>query len=87
MFSPSEIIGSELAVLKCLYYEENICHGQSVYEETLLRTSISLGEDFGNSIAFTVINKFGQGGVDQISTAFGNSYFVACRRVIWNGSA
>ena len=36
MFSPSEIIASELAVLKCVYLEENICHGQSIYEETVL---------------------------------------------------
>ena len=82
MFSPSEIIASELAVLKCVYLEENICHGQSIYEETVLITCISLREDFGNSIAFTVMNKSGKGGVDQISTVFGPPYFVSCRRVL-----
>ena len=29
-FLVSEIIASEMAAVNCLYYEENICHGQSM---------------------------------------------------------
>ena len=57
-----------------------------MYEETVLRTCISLRDDFCNSIAFTVINKSGKGGVDGILAVFGPPYFVACQRVLWNGS-
>ena len=56
-----------------------------MYEETVLRTCILLRENFCNSIAFTVINKSGKGGVDQISTVFGHPYFVACQRVLRKG--
>ena len=30
IFLPSEIIASEMAAVKCLYYEGNTCHGQSM---------------------------------------------------------
>ena len=30
IFLVSEIIASEMAAVKCLYYEENICHSQSM---------------------------------------------------------
>ena len=30
IFLVSEIIASDLAVLNCLYYEGNTCHGQSM---------------------------------------------------------
>ena len=30
IFLVSEIIASEIAAVNCLYYEDNICHGQSV---------------------------------------------------------
>ena len=30
MFFVSEIIAFELAVLNCIYYEENTCHRQSI---------------------------------------------------------
>ena len=29
-FLVSEITGSEMAAVKCLYYEGNTCHGQSM---------------------------------------------------------
>ena len=44
---------------------------QSIYEQKLLRTIISQRDIFSNSIAFTVINKYGKGGVVQISRVFG----------------
>ena len=30
IFLVSEIIASEMAAVNCLYYEGNICHGQSM---------------------------------------------------------
>ena len=30
IFLVSEIIASEMAAVKCLYYEGNTCHGQSM---------------------------------------------------------
>ena len=32
-----EITSSELVALNCLYSEENTCHQQSMYEQTLIR--------------------------------------------------
>ena len=37
---------------------------------------------FSNSLAFTVINKYGKGGVVDVSTVFGPNYHLACRRVL-----
>ena len=42
--------------------------------------------DFSNSIAFTVINKYGKGAVLQNPTGFRLVYNLACRRAIWNGT-
>ena len=42
----------------------------------LLRLYRSVGDIFLNSIAFTVINKNGKGGVVHISIVFGLSYMV-----------
>ena len=42
--------------------------------------------DFSNSTALTVINKYGKGGVVQISTVFGPLYHVAFRKVHLNGN-
>ena len=39
-FLVSEIIACEMAAVKCLYYEGNTCHGQSMREETVLRLCI-----------------------------------------------
>ena len=41
-----------------------------------LKSFESLREIFSNSIAFTVINKYGKGGVVQISTVFGPPYML-----------
>ena len=54
--------------------------------QTLLRFCISLRETFSSSIAFTVINKYGQGGVIQISVVFGRVYHVACQTFVLNGT-
>ena len=37
IFFVSEIIGSQLAVLSCLYEEENTCHRQSMCSKGLLK--------------------------------------------------
>ena len=42
-------------------------------EETVLIIFISLREGFSNSVAFTMVNEFGKGGVVQISNVFGPS--------------
>ena len=47
---------------------------------------MSLRENFSNSIQFTVINKCGKGAVVQITTVFRPIYYVACRKVPWNGT-
>ena len=52
--------------------------------QTLLSFCISLRETFSSSIAFTVINIYGQGGVIQISVVFGRVYHVACQTFVWN---
>ena len=61
-----EIIPSELVALNCLYLEENTCFPQLMCKLKVLRFCISLRETFSNSIAFTVINKYGKGVVVQI---------------------
>ena len=78
MFFIYERIASELAVFNCLYSEEDSCHRQSICQQTFLRICISLREAFSGSTAFTVSNKYGKGGVVQISTLFGHPYHVAC---------
>ena len=54
-------------------------------KQTVLRFSISIRETFSNSIAFTVINKYGKGAVVQISTVFRSVYRVACQRASKTG--
>ena len=76
-----ETIVSELVTLNCLYKEENTCHRHSVCWETVLRFSMSLTETFSKSIAFTVINKYGNSAPMQISTMFGLVYHVAFRKI------
>ena len=48
--------------------------------ETVLRFWISRRETFSKSLAFTVINKYGKGGVAQVLTVCAFPYHVACRR-------
>ena len=55
-FLVSEIMASEMAVVTCLYYEENACHNKSMGSETVLRLCMSVREIFSNAIAFTMIN-------------------------------
>ena len=45
---------------------------------------MSITETFCNSIAFTVINKYGKAAAMQISTMFGHLYHVAFRKIPWN---
>ena len=56
IFLVNGIIPSEMAAVNCLYYKENICHGQLMPQEIVLRLFISVREIFLNAIAFTVIN-------------------------------
>ena len=53
-------------------------------QQTVLRFCISLRETFSNSIAFTVINKYGKGAGFQISIVFGPVYHVARPRIFSN---
>ena len=61
-----EIIPSEFVALNCLYQEENTCHRNAACQETVLRFCISLTETFCKTIASSMINKYGKGGVLQI---------------------
>ena len=53
---------------------------------TVLRFYISLGETLSNSIAFTVIKKYGKIAAVQNSAVFGSIYHVACQRILWEGT-
>ena len=77
-----EIIASELVALNSVYSEENTCHPHSMCCKTVLRFCMSLTQTFCKSIAFTVINKYGKGGVLDISTKFEHIYHVAFRRIL-----
>ena len=46
-------------------------------QQTALRFRISPREFFSDSIAFTVINKYGKDGVAQVLTVFGVPQYVA----------
>ena len=52
--------------------------------ETVLRFCLSLRETFSSLVAFTVINKYGESGVIQISALFDPIYHVACRGILSN---
>ena len=65
-----EITSSELVALNCLYSEENTCHQQSMYEQTLIRLCIGLKETFSDSFTFKMITKFGNIAAVQIATMF-----------------
>ena len=54
--------------------------------QTVKRFYILLRETFCNSIALTLINKYGKGAVVQIWTVFGPVYHVAFCRVFRNGT-
>ena len=51
---------------------------------TVITFSISLKENFSNSIAFRMISKYGNDAVVQIATVFGPVHNIACPRVRWN---
>ena len=54
--------------------------------QTILRLFISLRETFSNLAAFTVVKKYGQGALVQISTVFHQVYDAICQTLLWNGA-
>ena len=50
--------------------------------KNILKTLYITKTVFSNSISFKMINKYGEGGVVQISRAFGPPYNVPCQRVL-----
>ena len=83
---PFQIKPSELFELSCIYYEENTCHQQSMFEQTILRDYMSLRVIFSNSITFPVINQYGKGPGVKIESVFRPICHVVCRGVLSNGS-
>ena len=77
---------SELSALICLYWEEKTFDQQSMCSQTVRRFCILLRDTFSNSITFTVINKYAEGAVAQISTVFGLVYHVAFGRIFRSGT-
>ena len=53
---------------------------------SLAQSIMSLTETLCNSIAFTVITKYGKGAARQISTMFGRVYHVAFQKIPRNGT-
>ena len=57
-----------------------------MYSQVVPSFAMSIGENFSDSIALTVINKYDKGAVMEISKVFGPVYHVAIRRVLLNGT-
>ena len=66
-----------------LLRRENLSSAVKVLTNTLKIFHITLTETFCNSIALTLINKYGKGAVVYISTVFGHVYHVAFRMVLF----
>ena len=71
----------KLSLLRREYWSSAINVKTNTYKALLL-----IKQTFSDSITFTMITKYGNGAVIQITTVFERVYHVACQRVLWNGT-
>ena len=82
-FLVSEITASEVAAVKCLYYEGNTCHSQSMRQETVLRLCISVREIVPTQLPSQWSKTF-NGGVLHIWTVLVAVHEAASQSVLWS---